>query len=539
MATAHTSGGGGARERHNGHHEGSNQASNQASNLGRNGAIAPWASASAAVGAVALSMALTWGLAADAALGLSAEQASGAAAAPDAATLPAPLPRRGVLGVRVDAAGREATSGVPVAGVSPGSAAEAAGVQAGDVVVALAGKPTLTWPEFAAVAQTLKEGRPVQMGVRRGEESVALTVTPTQAPKDELALSTVHLGEVSLKDGARLRSMLSVPVSAVGPVACVYFVQGIPCSSIELPPVAPQQPVGPVRALLDPIARAGLAVYRVDKPGCGDSEGGPCDELGFDRELEGYEAGLAALRADPRIDPNRIYIVGASMGGLMAPLMVQNAPKDWRPAGVAVWGTEPGNWFEYLIENTRRQSLLFGADRAEFEANLQPLTEFLARMVVLGQTPDEIFAASPALREPSGYGEDGRSYAGRHARFHHELFLQDLFTAWADVADRGVPTLVMHGEFDWVAGEEGSQTIAEFVNARAPGLAEFRNVQGLDHGMTGHPDLQSSLSNAFQGTVDGRLAGDLLQWIARSGVTRDAAAAATGASAATPTKAAD
>ena len=59
----------------------------------------------------------------------------------------------------------------------------------------------------------------------------------------------------------------------------------------------------------------------VDKPGCGDSEGGPWTEIDFMTELDGYRQGLKALKASPFVDPEHVFLFGHSMGGVMAPLL--------------------------------------------------------------------------------------------------------------------------------------------------------------------------------------------------------------------------
>jgi dienelactone hydrolase len=77
---------------------------------------------------------------------------------------------------------------------------------------------------------------------------------------------------------------------------------------------------------------------RVDKSGVGDSEGPSCDSIGFEEELAGYRAALAALRSHPSVDPQGIYLLGISMGGVFAPLLAQ----DTKVAGIVVWGTPGG-----------------------------------------------------------------------------------------------------------------------------------------------------------------------------------------------------
>jgi pimeloyl-ACP methyl ester carboxylesterase len=79
----------------------------------------------------------------------------------------------------------------------------------------------------------------------------------------------------------------------------------------------------------------GFVTYRVEKPGMGDSEGPPCAETGYLQELNGYRAGLADLRANPAVDPERIFLVGSSLGGFFAPIIANEIPV----AGIVTYGT--------------------------------------------------------------------------------------------------------------------------------------------------------------------------------------------------------
>ena len=100
----------------------------------------------------------------------------------------------------------------------------------------------------------------------------------------------------------------------------------------------------------------------------------------------------ASLAAAALVDPGRIFLFGHSMGGVMAPLLAAEEPVR----GVAVYGTVFRTWFEYLVENVRRQSRLSGADFAAVEKAVRDETRFLAGLCLEGKAPAEI------LREHGG-----------------------------------------------------------------------------------------------------------------------------------------
>jgi S1-C subfamily serine protease len=84
-------------------------------------------------------------------------------------------PRRASLGTMPDFA--FAGPGVRVAEVVPGSPAEAAGVRAGDVLVALDGKPIADLRGYSAALKARQPGDTVELTVRRDGEEKVLTAT--------------------------------------------------------------------------------------------------------------------------------------------------------------------------------------------------------------------------------------------------------------------------------------------------------------------------------------------------------------------------
>ncbi|MEM9082466.1 MAG: alpha/beta fold hydrolase [Planctomycetota bacterium] len=412
------------------------------------------------------------------------------------------LPRKGRLGVMLAPA---PGGGITLAGTMPGSGAEEAGLQAGDVLLAINGENAQTMVGIQNGMAGVGAGDTVEITVLRGSDELELELVTQEGPKTTLNAREVEYASVALEDGARLRTLLSMPEEAEHPVPAVFFIQGIPCSSIEMSAGNPN----PVRAQLEVFDDAGFATFRVEKPGCGDSQGGPCSELGFDRELEGYMAGFEALLADDRIDRDRVYLYGASMGGIMAPFMAARH----EVAGVAVWGTGISNWMEYLIENRRNQALLFGSDRAQLEDTTHAFNTFVSEMCTEGKTPAQIAKEHPeheAVFGIIGVLNDPTGYAGRHALFHQELSARNAFGAWAQVE---APVLVMHGEYDWVAFEKESELIVDFVNDIEEDRADFLSVPNMDHGFTTHERFDDSLTNAFQGDWDDEVGNVVIEWI--------------------------
>ena len=240
-----------------------------------------------------------------------------------------PLPRRAALGVTlaVDKAGA-----VVVSAVGPGSAAATAGVAPGDAIVALDGAPATSIVQVQALIGRHRGGDSLAIDVARSSEKKRLVAVLRSLAQESLPNTTFDYGHVTLPEGIRLRTIVSRPLSAKQPAPAVLFLQGGGCSSIDVPGVDVR--MNPY-ALIAAMASRGFVTMRVDKPGAGDSEGPPCAETGFREELAGYQAALRALRADPVVDKNRVFLVGTSLGGFIAPLLARDVPV----AGISAYGT--------------------------------------------------------------------------------------------------------------------------------------------------------------------------------------------------------
>ena len=82
---------------------------------------------------------------------------------------------------------------VAIQQVAPGSPADAAGLRIGDVVVDMNGQPITRVTEFQQIARE-SGGRPIQIGLRRDEQPLSLTVTPRENPPEGQGAVGVAIG---------------------------------------------------------------------------------------------------------------------------------------------------------------------------------------------------------------------------------------------------------------------------------------------------------------------------------------------------------
>ena len=414
------------------------------------------------------------------------------------------LPRRaGPLGVLIDPA---VSDRAIVQQVVPDSVAAAAGVLAGDTLKSIAGKPVAGMQALREITRALRSGQTVPFEIERGGAPVTLQLTLSSAT-EQIEGSVVRYDSVEVPRGYRLRTIISVPDAKdrarEGRLPAFLYVQGIVCDSIDRPLRTDAYDTRLVHAM----AAQGFVTMRVDKPGLGDSEGPPCSEIGVQEELEGYESALRALAAMPEVDPERVYVFGHSMGGVLAPYLA----KSGLVRGSIVYGTIARTWFEYELENVRRQSELGGASPAEVSEALQQQAKTSAMVLIEKKTFGDVWERWPELRQPSqGVMFDENHMSTRHVRFFHEL--QDLNIAKAWMESRGA-VLALWGEYDWVCSREDHERIAAIINQREDGAGSVLTMPGADHAFTTHATFLGSRMAMGEGTWDQDLPRRIVEWI--------------------------
>ena len=133
----------------------------------------------------------------------------------------------------------------------------------------------------------------------------------TKAPRESYPNVDVIYDSVTMPDGKRLRSIVTKPRDAKGKLPVIFLAGWLSCDSVE----APADTKDATGLILRGLAQApGFCLFKIDKPGCGDSEG-DCSQSDFDTELAGYRAAFRALKIHDFIDSDRVLIFGSSNEG--------------------------------------------------------------------------------------------------------------------------------------------------------------------------------------------------------------------------------
>lgn len=412
----------------------------------------------------------------------------------------AELPRRGFLGVRAEYK-PDRPAGARILRIAKGSPADAAGWQVGDTITEVDGQAVTSAEETDHVTRRPVAGRQVVYRLQRDAKGFETALNLAGAPVETYREATLSYGALALPDGRRVRTLFSRP-NGVGRGPALLVVGWLSAASIEAPDTATDGSSLVFRGLIE---KSGMAVLRIEKPGVGDSEG-VLANTDFATELAAYRAGLAWLRQQPSVDPARLFILGTSNGGGIAPLVAGSIPI----CGYVVEGAWARTWYEHMLDIERRRLTLFGHTPGEVSDQMRQVARLHSQFLLDGRTPAEIFAHDPQAAELWPDRTPATLY-GRPPAFYQQLQALNLADAWSHVT---APTLVLHGEFDWVMGRVESELIIDCVNRAAPGRAELLTLPQRGHTFSGYASLADAFADRetpFDPTVIDQLVG----WLQR------------------------
>lgn len=305
-------------------------------------------------------------------------------------------------------------------------------------------------------------------------------------PLEEIAGVASHYGAVETSDGAKLRTIIAAPEGTTEPLHPLLFTQWVSCGSIEY-----REGSG-AREMLGKLARdSGLALIRVERSPDGDSQGPACDELDYDTEVAHYVEAFEEVLEDERIDNEKVYVIGSSLGSTTAPLVAQALQdKGYAIAGVAVQGGGAETYYERMLT----------FDRIYLERRPEEVTpedihdEMIARAkfhyeyLVKDRHPDDIAednAAMAAVRaDILGMGET--DHYGRPFAWHQQAAKKNFLAAWAAI---DAPILVIFNAFDQFEAQYGADVIVNTVNQLRPGTATLAVQDKLGHNNMRYDDI--------------------------------------------------
>ena len=420
------------------------------------------------------------------------------------------LPRRGYLGTRLAPvpdevrkhAQLERGEGVLIEAVFPGTTADTGGIQAGDILLALNGRKIGIIPDLIKAIAGMTVGQKFEVTLLRSGRRVALPLILKERPRDRGKNFGVLYHHV-VNGAARIRTIVTRPQTP-GRHPVLLLLQGLGPTTIDEPLSGPE----PYSRILSEFAESGYVTVRVEKPGIGDSEGGPFADLDFQTELDAYRQALTEVRKYSFVDADKVFIFGHSMGGVFGPIIASEIPIK----GIAVYGTVAKTLTEYFLENWRRQAVLAGNDPAHIDSTLRDLAVALHYLLMEQKAPDEILRVRPDLRSTLAKLAPAGRIVGRSVRFWSQLATQNLPAYWAK---GNADVLALWGRNDFIATEADHPFIAEIVSKARRGKGTYIALEGSDHGFRRTTSIEDSLArwNSPGGEFNSQIITTLKEWM--------------------------
>ncbi|MBA8681742.1 alpha/beta fold hydrolase [Stenotrophomonas tumulicola] len=235
------------------------------------------------------------------------------------------------------------------------------------------------------------------------------------------------------------------------------------------------------------LAARGIAVLRYDKR----TFARPQDfQQPFDVDDETTDdavAALAALAADPRIDGSRVFVLGHSQGGMLAPRIASRWPQA---RGAVLWAAPSRGLLDLLPEQNRYLFQLDGTISAEEQAFLDTLD----RQIAAARGDAAVAASELPLGVPQGFWKSIEAVDAR-----------------ADAKALRKPLLMLHGGRDFQVPDTDWMLWQQALQGRED--VQWKSYPALNHiGIAG--DGPGSLKEYAQpGHVDARLVDDVASWV--------------------------
>jgi pimeloyl-ACP methyl ester carboxylesterase len=419
------------------------------------------------------------------------------------------LPRKSSLGTALASLSPEqqqqfgvpADQGVLIQQTFPGQSAEAGGLKAGDLILTLDGKPVGLATLIAGI-KTVPAGQIAAFTMVRDGKKLTKRIKMLERPRDTgTEAYAVSYDDVATAAG-RMRTIHTHPRKP-GKHPALFFIQGFSPISYDFR----LDGTGMNAPILHAFAADGYVTMRVEKPGVGDSEGGPFNDIDYTTELDIYRQALAQLKAQPDVDTSRIIIFGHSMGGEFGPQVAAES----HVAGFIAYGFVGRTWMEYMIDTSRRQALLGGASYGEVDEAMRQTSRAVHFVFYEGMTPDEVKKSHPELSGVvDGTFPDGR-FNQKTNVFWSQLFATNFASFWEKAHTK---LLSIHGASDFVSEWSDHQTAADIVNRVHPGWAQAMEIAATDHVFNTYATEAESFKNFPNGKFNPAVIEVMKKWAA-------------------------
>lgn len=426
---------------------------------------------------------------------------------------PDELPRRGSLGVPFTPVAQELATKLelkPAEGVSAlkplaGMTADRAGLKAGDVVLALNGK-SVGPKTIASVIRELPAGESLTMSIIRDNKPIELKTTLQERPRDPGNANYEVIYSHIVSKGQKMRTIITKPKKP-GKYPGFMFIQGFSPVSYDFVLEGSQGDVSTIDGpILFEFANSGFVTIRVEKPGVGDSEGGPFADLDYLTELNIYRQTLKQLKEQSGLDADNVFIFGHSMGGAFGPMIAAENPVK----GMIMYGVASRTWFEYILDTIRYQALVAGESFEDVDDGVRVGSRLMALVMLENKSVDEVKKSHPDLAPLADAYFPGGLFNGKSLDFWRQLAQTNFARFWVKANTR---VLAVRGASDFVTYDADHKLIADIVNKVHPGWGESMVLPNSDHLFHNFATEPESQKNFQRGKFNNDFSRVMKDWI--------------------------
>ncbi len=379
------------------------------------------------------------------------------------------LKRRAFIGVGLD----QVDDNIVVNRVIPRSSAQLSGLRIGDRILRIDDFSVRLVQDFVAKVKALSIGDSAKLVIRRDNSEQQIALNIKEFPREVFADFAIDYLDYNV--GKTLRRLIVTRLTRAKNAPVVVLLGGLGCYSFDYG----LDDMSTYRKLLYGLTEAGFVTVRIEKEGMGDNRGRNCydKDYGFIREKENYLAGIKSLAKFDFIDSSRLYLIGHSIGGIIAPFVA----KEVDIKGIIAVNTVGRSWLKYEVENYKRQLLLAGSSNIKQKVKLREIC--LEEFFFSNKGYKDLVARRAGCKEQIRYPIS--------PKYIKEVAQLNIESAWQGL---DVPSLVVYGQSDFVTSLEDVQHIAKISKK-----AKLLKLEGMDHFLLSAKDQKESFFRMKKG----------------------------------------
>ncbi|MEW6990555.1 alpha/beta hydrolase [Colwelliaceae bacterium 6441] len=382
------------------------------------------------------------------------------------------LPQSAFLGLAPVSAENE--NNVVIRALHPAGTGQALGLAIGDSLVSVNQQPT---KDFSTLLEQLKHihtGDQLKVKVIRNKQTLELSAKAIGKPKEKGNGFTVDYSAFEWQQ-ERIRTISYDPNKPRKDGAAVFFIQGYTCDSIDYG----MHPNLSINQLLGSFAQAGFSVFKMEKPGVGESKGQlSCDQYDFLVENDAFKAGIAHFKQQKGVNPDNLFVFGHSLGVLHAALIAEQGSAK----GVIGYGGVLKSWHDYLQDIYTKQSVKYwGISKEQASRNSALLSPLLHDWLKTNKPWQQVVDSNKQAINSNLINVNAEQVFDRHYSFFHSVNQLPFKQLWQQSKSH---TLMLHGTYDIQAIEEDwAKQITQLVNENTTLTAEYKIFDRTDHSL--------------------------------------------------------